>query len=39
MYLTEVICLSLFQSPQRDSGQGGEMSVAPGNSTLAATRN
>jgi hypothetical protein len=31
--------MSLFQSPQRDSGQGGEMSVAPGNSTLATPRN
>lgn len=27
------------KSPQRDSGQGGEMSVAPGNSTLATPRN
>lgn len=28
--------IQLFcQSPQRDSTQGGEMSVAPGNGTLA----
>ncbi|PSN52746.1 COP9 signalosome complex subunit 1b [Blattella germanica] len=27
------------KSPQRDSGQGGEMSVAPGNSTLSTPRN
>lgn len=27
--------MSFYQSPQRDSTQGGEMSVAPGNGTLA----
>lgn len=31
--------LFFLQSPQRESSQGGEMSVAPGNSSTLAPRN
>jgi len=39
LYLFNEKVPSCFQSPQRESGQGGEMSVAPGNSTLSTPRN